>query len=387
MFDISQGKANSNLIALLVNYLASNFPSDYAVWQPQLFVAMESYSIYIFLNEETALEKFQSTMAMLSNVYNTLDAQQKSKFDEIVGPLYNKYLALYNMSIHHSSINMGEWKDTVAELIKTSESFFDVANYIANSETSSEDKTNALVLLIGLYKKAEGLYGKLQNSGNPDVITALSTNIYSVDNTAASLDTAFFAVRSAYMNYMLSVTMSGTDSTGAPTAIMLWELYDGSGLDDFMAKAAEILVSRFENTSLSLDTVLAAMEAFANLTPESKYVFHVIGANYYYDSLNTFFHNAIANELTKVYGDQQIPADSANALASLATEILNAETAYTALVCDPENSEKLEAFIEKMEAVIELYNSISEKDAPVRDSVLGALYSYYFSVYTAVTAK
>lgn len=381
-------KATSKFIYYIANYLIASLPKSAAPAVQNFMIAIESYAMHnVFGTECNALSVFKDAVKSYNTIYASLSESDAKAFDSVIGNRFNKYISIYNSLDDSYVYNPGEWETKLDELKSAISDLFKVNVYINDKNTAEDQKKQALVILISMYERAEGLYYEIMNSGNDDAVTTLITKNYPFDDVEITLESVFFSARITCLNYMLSITFNATDNNGNTVPYLMWDLYSATDVDEFLEVASYVLMARFNNSSLSLQTVKETMAKYRAMSNDDKRFFTLLGSTYYYETLNLFFINVITQEYEKAYGENA-SADavvaSKNETIALSTALLQAEIAYTDYASAPENEELLANFIAEMEKAIEHYNKVSAPE--IRDAILLEAYNYYLELYTSLKA-
>jgi len=309
-------------------------------------------------------------MAELNALYAALSQEDKAAFDGMFGDCYAKYQAIYETLGGKDAPSLNDEETAKLEQLKTLLLNYDeLMAYLMNENTSQEEQKTALVLVFAIYEKARQIYEDILNTGSDAMLTQLYTSNLLIEGTQMSMETTYYFCRNSFASYLFNATAKLPQADGTVASRMVCEVYlsDASGIRAFLADAYAIIWKQFKGEAPSLESAIAAIEAFTKLSNTDKVLFYYMGIDYYYDG--------ILVALTKA-----LPASC----DSIALGLLEAELIYVNSTTAKNQAEVQKMFMDRMAPVIEAYEQVPEEDLAARDTYLEQLYRYYKAIYDAM---
>lgn len=320
-----------------------------------LMLAMENYSLRGI--KATAVDEFKVAMESMKAAYESLSQEDKAIFDQYLGAGYAKYLSIYSRLATEGPVNVGQWEAKLEMLRVTMEKFDEVIGFALDANTTPEQKSHAMPVVMALYEKAVLLRAELANAGGA-VADELYTRTYTIQEMELTLEYYFSAVRNLFVKYMLAAGIS----TDTGESYMLWDLYGSSAIRPVMAQMADILLAEHEGRIYDGSNLYNIMLAFRSLDAADKHTFFVLGVNQvYYAALERYFCNMDAN------------------LSEMVPSLLRAEIAY-AVYRNDQTAENRAAFMEEFAKTLAAYNKLENKDQ--MDASLRQMFELYKDAYT-----
>lgn len=409
----------SNFVYFLVNYYGEELPSEAESLFQYLLLAMESYSRHSAYTAQ--LDSFLKYMENAQKIYDGLSAAIQSSVDDVIGEVYEKYVAIYNRYQTSDGETGGETdEDTDTETQIDYTQFGDMAGsferlndlvgqiitmypyykYFANGYfpyswvISAYAEAESLAKLIVASEYADAFY-------YDDLVVLYSSD--SDGNTTArywTFDYAMYYVRNVYIYFMTGVSNS--------YGYTLYDFYSVANEDGkfsaFMAEYASSLAfadldELDEETATGIIKLMAKfreLDGYAQMLFIKQFDVYKASYSFYYLALNSYLSNVL-NE---------------NAY-TVASNLLTAETYYTSykyyssLNGYEEEAEKYLGYFERqMVSIIAAYNSLSNEvveetddsvdgetetesvsDKQSFDTYMSDAYNYYLSVYEELTAE
>ncbi len=360
VLDCREG-ARSYFVYILASYYSNTATEDAFAMFQKLLVAMENYALVG--QKEAALADFKSLMEELEDDYNALSAADRQSFNTYFGDCYEKYLLIYEIETGAKDVDLGAFEDRFAEFKSLIDLFDEVLNHINNSETADEEKNQLVPVLFALYEKASSIHNEIISSGNAELIGALDALKFTFEDGDKSLDRQLCRIKGIVVSFLVN-----SYRTIGEASYRTWDIYSASSLDSFLVDIAYLMFQGYKGSSSdNIGDIDQIMEDFRAMSNDDKNAFLILGfANRYYAAIQIYF--------TNVYDD-----------AAIVKALLEAEIAYVTYVSDVTNSEKLESFIEKFEALEDLYDALADKTS--FDETFKAFYDYYLEQYDVLTAE
>ena len=363
-FDHNSTTVHSILAYLMAYYDAKNF-GDSRVLMQLLYVMETCANIEAKAN---GLETFKAEMANLLTVYGGLSDENKLKFQDIAGDLYDKYLFIYN-SYGTNAPDYGTSTDKMNELKDTIVDFYTIMGIIYNESSENSTRQYYYGLLFALAEKAGVLYTDILENGTDAAKAALYTVLYTFGDDNMTIDNAYFIVRREFLYNVVSYSYNyGTEEN--PFQVSLWITYcEMANLRDFMVDLADILMTYYNKETIADGDLAALLAAFRTLESYERNVLYLFGINIYYDTLLNYFTTC-----------------EGAATEDVAKAILQCEIGYTDYLKDPTDEGRLTYWASIMETANTAWSALSETDKAALNDLLVEFYEYYLGLFEAANA-
>jgi len=382
-FDYSQSY-KSKLIAYVSAYYEYKLPQNAKASLQHLMIAMESYAAYeVFGAEIDADEKFIASIESIVSILSGLSSEEREVFDGLIGDCYDKYFALYQTLKNVNAPNVDKYEDQIKDICTSVSVFNDVAATLTDEELTSAEITERLVFMFALYEKVEYMYGMLADTNDAQLFAALASTELEFKDMKSTLDMAVYNMRKTFISCALSYKVTEKDSEGNQKTLLLWDAYDRTDIDLFFRDVARLFEHRFIGTAISKEYVDEIMAACRSLSDLDATILYGIGLNCYYNSLHTFYANALKIEYETKYGQSEETTAKIKEATDLTTALFEAEIAYRRYLQNSDSEDLANNFIQKMDKAAELYKTLN--DADIRDAFFKTMYEYYLGIYNEMT--
>ena len=379
-FDYTKGYKNT-LVACIAAYYEYKLPQNAKAAVQPLLLAMESYAAYeVFGADVGADEKFIAAIESIVVTLSNLSVDDRAAFDRLLGDCYEKYLSLYLFVKKNQIPDESRYEEQLREICTTIAIFNDVSASLSNTDLTSAEITERLVFMFALYEKTEYLYATLVASEDADLFALLASKEFEIKGVMSTVDMAVYNMRKTFISYGLAYRVTEKDANGNQTSVLLWDAYRKTNIDVFLRDASYLFEHRFVKATIQKTRVDALMEACRALSLQDATILYGIGLNCYYNSLQTFYVNAMTMEYEKKYGESEETNARIKEAVALATALFETEIAFRKYQQSGNAVEQASAFKQKMEKATELYTALAETD--IRDSYFKTMYEYYFNLYT-----
>ncbi len=372
VLDFSDDQVESTFVYLCATYFIGEFSyeegeevKEYEKAQgitEELFKAIE---LYFLRDRYDTMEDFQYIMGKVNTAYKGLTGAEKTKFDEIFGYAYEKYIALWEKSTSTTATNWGEFSSTVEEMKKVLAVGFSMEKLINNSATPIEEKGSCYPVLLAAYEKAAALAATITATLDKNLLYSYYYDEFVIsDKLTSSLDYALWKLRATYIRVLTSkeyVTVTVTSDLGGSYTSYGWYYYDGSSLQTLLGELYNVLVPFKANGTFDNAKVVAAMQAMCGADADTLSDFYNFRVEkVYYDGLISYFQGFTEAK-------------------DLALKLIDVEKAYHEYVRakEEEKAEKLTAFqtaIDEAKALQEGVASTAEYT-----NSLQATYEFYLA--------
>ena len=370
VLDYSKG-AKSDFVFLVANYYLEKIPESTKDLFQDLLLAIETYAL--IPEQSTAADNFKTIMTRLSTNFAALSNEDEKIFEDTFGDIYGKYLTYYN-ELSAPTVPDDSFIAKLDKLYETLKLFFSTEKFFSENSPSADDTeeesaakadtTGVHAIVFALYENAYRQYEALIAEGGYD-LHVLFTKTYAFDGESITLDKALYNARATFIGYMLNSTITSTDDEGNETVYMAWDIYHGSGLEEFLADNAFLLLSGFdENYTLTADELLALLAKTRNTDPKvMELVFSFDVSHYYYMSIELYF--------TEVLTEEEL---------ELAKATLMMEIEYIDYLNNPDSEEAKAAFEEAAKKAADLFAALGETEG--YNTYIKDLYEFYIAEYT-----
>ena len=369
-FDYST-KAGNSFIAVLANHYLANCPEEVVAIFEQLMLAIEDYAIYSGLANTNALDSFRTNMSEVRVAVTMLSDEHKAIFNSMFATAYAKYSRIYESVGTSQSFDIDSaTMEQVDALYATILNAFSISEYMSNPSLSQSELRFTCIQLFASYEKAQQLYDALNNSGNADVITLLNTKQYAVGDNQQTLETCYNIIRNNFIAWMFyGLRFEQKDENGESLgSVAAWSLYEGSGLDEFLTLAADLLLAGYNGTTseLSWEYVESVAAALRSQNADNYFQLYGMGIQRYLDCIAAFLRAKIDDQATE----------------ELAIAILNAEFGYIVYHAMGYRDQELQYFKQQFENAKQLMESL--EDTTVYDAHLKDMYEFYLAYYNTL---
>jgi hypothetical protein len=369
-----------------------------------LLYSMEYYAKASY--SQTYLGYFLSAMSTTQKYYAALDPETKIVFDDSIGSIYQKYVAIYNL--YDESGNLvttpeisEEWQAVLDELDAAIEnSYYAYLQYYNNSSTSMS--YSAFLLC---YEWVKSLEAKLADA--PESVLSVYRTVYlpltiytSSTNSSTITYTREYFVTGALKNYYMAITTGNT--LGNYMLLDMYEAFVTDNLAAFMAKAAAFICAD-DITAYTAADVIALEKEYRALNDSELYFFTYLDsyAYYYWSALDAYYVATLGvetstststststdtTEATEEGDTDTTVTTSYGAVYDAASALLVVEINYVyyVLSSDSNKADRLTTLNTAWAAFEEAYAELSEEEKAKFDALLSEKKAYYSSAVTAV---
>lgn len=329
-----------------------------------LMAALESYARSNTDDEGTS--DFLTFMEQAQQGYEALGAEDKEVFDEKVGSVYERYVALYERVNSETpvSTDLGDWQVKFDEL----------ELQLGYATVAITQIANGVQMYTGLFSAFENaqliVNDILQNAPSEIVNAYYYEEFVSGETLSMTLEYMFYYVRSIYASCMKGLTLSVGQDTWP-----FWEVYKTSDMHTFMPETSYLiwtfLLTNSETEAVyDSERVLSIMSDFRAMDNSSKLMFLSIDSsiNLYYNALLDFF--------------SQVLTESAQEVAN---DLITVEVVFVSYQNDSQNAEILAQLQTSMTELTEGYAALTGADKECFDQYLSDMYNYYLELYAQIS--
>lgn len=404
------------VLAPSYNYLASDFANFiYTIYAEALNIDLESVedetAYTVFSNLLQAIEGyangdvnfFGACMEAAEEAYNgewVGGVTDSSAFDELLGPVYDRYLDYYSMFVKNEDDeyvyddsalgeNMGGYADQFKN-IEIATANASLSNYYIEASSSTETMgMQYFMLFLSSYEQAMANAEIILNSGNEDVIRAYYNMPFGSGIAAESLFNSVYDLQADYTRYLsiMGVSQEEYESMTQLRAFLAdYASYFWTVMQIQMNATAEegsMVMFAFAGPVFEF-TPAAVTEIttdFLALPASQQFIF------LYMDSILSLYHNGFSLGMEDVF-----ELDSQKTLLQTLTEL---QITYIGYSYATEQTEPDQAAIDEYKAdMIELWNTAEDiydnqfiqADRDEFDSYFGYMYNFLKDACTALEA-
>ncbi len=328
----------------------------------KLFRAIEMYSLRNRLN---TIRAFGSEMEEIELLYSELSGAEKEAFDDAVGYVYDKYIALWKMGQSTTTTEWGDYAAIIGEMQEALKVYFRMDAIINNPTLAGDEKIACYPLLFAAFEKAYACHEILNSIEDKDLLYAYYQDAFELsEELTCSLEHGVWKARDGFINIMLHSSFTVTEEDGTESVRRAWDLYSSSGIQPFMVQAFYIMATQEAGGEFDAEKVLAVMEAYRASETSITSLFYGLGCDkLYYEGLTSFI------------------STFANDTKALAETLLRAEKAYMEYVRagDEEEADMFDAFKAIVEEAIALQAAVTSVDE--YNTNLKDMYEFYLAKY------
>lgn len=343
---------------ILCNYYASYLTDTNKVLFNDLLSAMESFSLIGY--KDGARAEFNDKMAALSQKISALTGDDEANFSTYFGTLYNKYLALYNLTSEQTNVTLTEDEQKlVDEYIDILEKYFvvygSIYSIIQSGYTVADE---AYPVLYALYARASELRENLLKTLGEKAFLTIYTTEYEIGNLKYTLEGAYFRVDSVTTSVLTSMSAIVSSGDGKARYETYWALYNDNGVKELLSKYVYVLYYSFFDDGKALEPAdfVAFMTEMREFTVFKTSVVVLL-------NIDDTFYKAMNRYYATVLTEGGVTA---------CDDITKAAKAYANYTLSS-TEENLALFVEAVEKLELDYTSTSDADK----EYLNALYTYY----------
>lgn len=340
-FDTSEG-AYSYFIYFIYDYYDSIFRSNNQLRVLQnLLLAIERVARQTVEEDMDALlDAFAADMATVERLYAGLSNTDRATVDAHLGFAYEKYVALAQRYASGTSAQLPqEWRTVFDDLTSALEEVNRLMGYYSVYE-------EGLTAVLASFEKAQSLSRRILEEAPPEVLQVFQYDYY--DDYENTLDVFYYWMRYYYMGIV------GSDSVTLSGSLFAQEYTDG--LRDFLRTHADLLLSLFEEVSLTAEDITSALAANLALSAEERAALADID-NCFYEAIDAYLSQNM----------------SPNAYAA-AQALLRAEITYLYCILAPGQADLISALREALDEALSAHANLSATDLASFNRFLSEMY-------------
>lgn len=361
-----EGEEQQEAVYNLFSYILSNYYATYLtgtnkVLFNDLLSAMESYVLIGY--KDGARAEFNAKMEALVAKISALTGDDQANFQEYFSTLYNKYLAIYELTSEQKTVTLSEAEQKlVDEYIDILEKYFAVYGsmyYLLQSGYEVPDELYPV--LYAFYARASELRSALKATLSEDALLTMYTTEYDIGSLKYTLEGAYYRMDSVTTSVLTSMSAVVSNGDGTVRYATYWELYNSNGIKEFLSDNVYVLYYSYFDEGKAVEhadflAIMAEMREFDTLKMSIVTLLNIDDT--FYRAMNRYYETVLE-------------ADGVTAVGS----IIAAARAYTAYSLSS-TEENLSAFVEAVEALKLNYETVSEADK----AYLNDMYNYFVNL-------
>ena len=311
-------------------------------------------------NKDGARAEFNAKMEALVAKISALTGDDQANFQEYFSTLYNKYLAIYELTSEQKTVTLSEAEQKlVDEYIDILEKYFAVYGsmyYLLQSGYEVPDELYPV--LYAFYARASELRSALKATLSEDALLTMYTTEYDIGSLKYTLEGAYYRMDSVTTSVLTSMSAVVSNGDGTVRYATYWELYNSNGIKEFLSDNVYVLYYSYFDEGKAVEhadflAIMAEMREFDTLKMSIVTLFNIDDT--FYRAMNRYYETVLE-------------ADGVTAVG----KIVAAARAYTTYSVS-NTEENLSAFVNAVEELKLAYEAVSNADK----AYLNDLYTYY----------